>query len=140
MILTPYIVQRSVPLTLVHQVQTVLRDYDNKNSVTLLLKVKVKVLVIVTFDSLRPHGLQPSRILCPWNSPSKNTGVGCHSFHQGIFLTQIWNLGILYCKQILYHLSHQEGGPVTQRWTSNQNHNYQETVRNAKSQAPSQIY
>lgn len=57
MILTPYIVQRSVPLALVHQVQTVLRDYDNKNSVTLLLKVKVKVLVIVIFDSLRPHGL-----------------------------------------------------------------------------------
>ena len=29
-------------------------------------------------DSLRPHGLQPTRLLCPWNSPGKNTGVGCH--------------------------------------------------------------
>ena len=27
---------------------------------------------------LRPHGLQPSRLLCPWDSPGKNTGVGCH--------------------------------------------------------------
>ena len=26
----------------------------------------------------RPHGLQPARLLCPWDSPGKNTGVGCH--------------------------------------------------------------
>ena len=29
-------------------------------------------------DSSPPHGLQPTRLLCPWNSPGKNTGVGCH--------------------------------------------------------------
>ena len=29
-------------------------------------------------DSLQPCGLQPSRFLCPWDSPGKNTGVGCH--------------------------------------------------------------
>ena len=29
-------------------------------------------------DSVRPHGLQPTRLLCPWDSPGKNTGVGCH--------------------------------------------------------------
>ena len=28
--------------------------------------------------SLRPHGLQPTRLLCPWDSPGKNSGVGCH--------------------------------------------------------------
>ena len=33
--------------------------------------------------------------LCPWNSPGKNTGVGCYSFLQGIFLTQGRNLGLL---------------------------------------------
>jgi len=32
----------------------------------------------VVSDSVRPHGLQPTRVLCPWNSPGKNTGVGCH--------------------------------------------------------------
>ena len=32
----------------------------------------------VVSDSLRPHGLQPTRLLCPWDSPGKNTGVGCH--------------------------------------------------------------
>ena len=29
-------------------------------------------------DSLPLYGLQPTRLLCPWNSPGKNTGVGCH--------------------------------------------------------------
>ena len=28
--------------------------------------------------TLRPHRRQPTRLLCPWDSPSKNTGVGCH--------------------------------------------------------------
>ena len=39
----------------------------------------------------RPHGLQPSR-LCPWASPVKSTGVGCHALLQGIFPTQGSNL------------------------------------------------
>ena len=29
-------------------------------------------------DSLRPHGLQPTRVLHPWDSPGKSIGVGCH--------------------------------------------------------------
>ena len=29
-------------------------------------------------DSVRPHGLQPTRLLHPWDSLGKNTGVGCH--------------------------------------------------------------
>ena len=32
----------------------------------------------VVSDSVRPHSWQPNRLLCPWNSPGKNTGVGCH--------------------------------------------------------------
>ena len=47
------------------------------------------------------------RLLCPWNSPGKNTGVGCNFLLQGIFLTQGKNLGLLHCRQILYHLSYQ---------------------------------
>ena len=42
----------------------------------------------VVSDSLRPHGLQPSRFLCPWDFPGKSSGVGCHFLLQGIFLTQ----------------------------------------------------
>ena len=59
-------------------------------------------------DSLQPHGLQTTKILCPWDSPGKNTGVGCHFLLQGIFPTQGLNLGLLHYRQILYHLSHQE--------------------------------
>jgi len=29
-------------------------------------------------DSVRPHGPQPTRLFHPWDSPGKNTGVGCH--------------------------------------------------------------
>ena len=42
----------------------------------------------VVSNSLWPPGLQPTRLLCPWDSPSKNTGVGCHSLLQGISPTQ----------------------------------------------------
>ena len=38
----------------------------------------------VVSDSLWPHGLEPTRLLCSWDSPSKNTGVGRHSLLQGI--------------------------------------------------------
>ena len=32
----------------------------------------------VMFDAVRPHGLKPTRLPRPWDSPGKNTGVGCH--------------------------------------------------------------
>ena len=43
--------------------------------------------------SLQPHGLQPARLLCPWDSPGKNTGVGCHVF--------LHNL-LYHCQNTLY--------------------------------------
>ena len=64
----------------------------------------------VMSDSLRPHGLYPARLLCSWDSPGKNTGVGIHFLLQGIFPTQGWNRDLLHCRQILYWLS-QEGSP-----------------------------
>ena len=66
----------------------------------------------VMSDSLQLHG-QPTRLLCPWDFPGKNTGTSCHSFLQGIFLSQEWNPGLLDCRQILYHLSLQES-PILQ--------------------------
>ena len=49
----------------------------------------------VVSDSLPPHGRQPTRFLCPWDSPGKNTGAGCHFLLQGIFQTQGSNLRLL---------------------------------------------
>ena len=65
----------------------------------------------VVSDSLQPHGLEPTRLLCPWDSPGKNTAVGNHSLLQAIFPTQEPNLGLLHSRRILYHLSLQ-GSPV----------------------------
>ena len=42
-------------------------------------------------DSLRPRGWQPPGLLCPWNFPDKNTGVGRCFLIQRMFLTQGWN-------------------------------------------------
>ena len=52
-----------------------------------------------------------TRLLCPWDSLGKNTGVGCHFFLQGIFPTQGSNPGLLQYRQILYHVSHQGSPP-----------------------------
>ena len=49
----------------------------------------------VMSNSLPPSGLQPARLLCPWNCPGKNTGVGCHFLLQGIFLTRGSNQHLL---------------------------------------------
>ena len=46
-------------------------------------------------DSLQPHGLLPVRLLCLWDSPGKNPGMGCHALLQGIFLTQGLNPHLL---------------------------------------------
>ena len=48
--------------------------------------------------------MQSTRLLCPWDSPGKNTGVVCHSLLQGIFLIQGLNLGLLHCGQVLITL------------------------------------
>ena len=49
-------------------------------------------------------------MVCPQNSPGKNTGVGSHSLLQWIFLTQGLNQVLLHYRQIFYHLSY-KGSP-----------------------------
>ena len=68
-------------------------------------KVKVKV------SQLCPTVCSPMDCSSPvsslhGNSPGKKTGMGCHSFLQGIFLIQGSKLGLLHCRHILYHLCH----------------------------------
>ena len=60
--------------------------------------------------SLQLHGLYS-----PWKSPGQNTGVGRLSLLQGIFPSQELNWGLLYCRQILYQLSH-KGRPRILEW------------------------
>ena len=47
------------------------------------------------------YELQPTRLLYPWDSLGKNTGLGCHAVLQGIFLAQGLNPGLLHCRLIL---------------------------------------
>ena len=53
------------------------------------------------------HGLQAARLFCSLNTSGKNTEVGWHFLLQEIFPTQGSNWGLLHCRQILYHLNHQ---------------------------------
>ena len=49
---------------------------------------------LVVFDSLRPHGLQPTRLLRPWDSPGKSSGVGCQCLLcpslTGMYIVHTW--------------------------------------------------
>ena len=66
----------------------------------------------VVSDSLWSHdGILPGSSVNE-DSPGKKARVGCHALLQGIFPTQGSNPGLLHCRQILYHLSHQ-GSPFT---------------------------
>ena len=55
--------------------------------------------------TLQPCGLQLARLLCPWDSPGRTTGVGCNFLLQGIFPTQGSNLSLL-------HLLHWQAGSL----------------------------
>ena len=45
-------------------------------------------------SSSQPRGLQPARLLCPWDFPGQNTGVGCHPFHP--FSCMLYSTHILH--------------------------------------------
>ena len=64
-----------------------------------------------SYLTLWDSGQQPTRLLCPRNSPGRNNGVGCQSLLQGIFPNQRSNPGLGLCRQFLCRLSHQ-GSPV----------------------------
>ena len=68
----------------------------------------------VVSDSVRPRGLQPSRLLCPWDSPGKNTGGGCHCLLQGIFPHP--RLLHLLCWQVVLDHERLLGSPLGLCW------------------------
>ena len=84
----------------------VLSNYsmNNKQAVVtrwgLVIRMNVCVSVARSCPTPWPRG-HPTRLLCPWDSPGKKTGVGCHSLLQGIFPTQGLNLGLLHCRWTL---------------------------------------
>ena len=63
---------------------------------------------VCSVASVMSHGLQPPRLLCPWDSPGKDTGVGCHALLQGIFPTQGSNMHLLHWQADSLSLHHLE--------------------------------
>ena len=59
-------------------------------------KIMGVCMLSIVSGSLGPCGLQPIRLLCLWNFPGKNTGVGCHALLQGIFRIQGSNPSLLH--------------------------------------------
>ena len=75
-------------------------------------------MLSVVSDSFWPYRLEPTKLLCPWGSPGKNTRVGCHFLLQGIFPTPELNLHLmhlLHWKADSLPLSHQ-GSPTLYQW------------------------
>ena len=72
---------------------------SSKKKLTVRLFIRVAYCCLVTklfvtlCDPIDP--MEPARLLCPWDFPGKNTGVGCHFLPQGIFPTQGLNSSLL---------------------------------------------
>ena len=96
-------------LLLRQKAMTNLDSIFKSRAIPLLTKVCVVTGGLVTQSCLLspPRGLWPPRLLCPRDSPGKNTGEGCHVLLEGIFPTQGSNPGLPPCRQILYQLSYQ---------------------------------
>ena len=63
-----------------------------------------------------PMGGSPPGSSVHGDSPGKNTGAGCHALLQRIFPTLGSNPGLLHCRWILYHLSHQGRPRILVEW------------------------
>ena len=61
--------------------------------------------------SLRPRGLEPTRLLCPWDFPGEDTGGDCRLL-QGTFPTQGLNPSLLRCRWVLYYRASREAPRV----------------------------
>ena len=75
-----------------HKMQSTQRNAAARPSV---LPSSIECVCMLRVSALQPRALEPTRLLCPWDSPGKNTGVGCHALLQGIFPTQRLNLSVL---------------------------------------------
>ena len=79
-----------------------LRPVDTRTSRLVVNMYAVTKLCLTLSDPMN------CGLLCPWDFPGKNTGVGCHFLLQGVFLTQGWSIHLLLGRQILYHWATRE--------------------------------
>ena len=90
------------------------RCFDNNRMTVLIFLLLMPLCVCLVTRSCpnlcNPMDCSPPGSSVHGDSPGKNTGVGCHTLLQGIFLTWESNWGLLHCRRILYQLSYQ-GSP-----------------------------
>ena len=67
---------------------SVLSSYASSHDKHFFIALGLCLLLCLVVHSLQPHGRFPSRLLVHGDSPSNNTGGGCHVLLQGIFPTQ----------------------------------------------------
>ena len=92
----------------------VLTSYTGVVCLLQLMNYCVCVSHSVVSNSLQPHGLQPTRLLGPWDFPGKSTGVDCHFLLQEIVPTQGSNqyiLHLLHWQAESFPLSHLRSPP-----------------------------
>ena len=90
------------------------------NTCSVMLNTSLSLLCLVTQSFLtvcNPVNCSPLDSSVRGDAPGKNTAVDCHAFLPGIFPTQGLNSGLLHCRWILYHLSHQ-GSPRILKWVA----------------------
>ena len=89
----------------------------------------------VVSNSSWPHGLQPTRLLRPWDFPGKSTGVGCHCLLQGKWLpTPVFLPGKSHGQRNWWAIYSLWGSQKSQIWLSNNNKRNQGTFFHSLSQ------
>jgi len=76
--------------------------------VSVLLRYACTCSVAKLCLTLRPHGLKPARLLCPWDFPGKNTDMDCHFLLQMIFQPRDGTFVSCIGRQIPYHWATRE--------------------------------
>ena len=89
--------KHTIPRLEIYTKEIILRKFILRKCICSITKLSLTLL--------QPHGLQPTRLLCPWDFSGKNTGMGCHFLLQGIFPTQRLYPG-------LSHLLHWQAGSL----------------------------
>ena len=88
----------------------------------------------VLSDSYWPHGLQPTRLLCPWDFPGKSTGVGCHCLLRQLLLVVDKEVQMLNQRKDAYLLVSRENSERSQDgggmclWKNRQKHPFRERL------------
>ena len=82
----------------------------------------------VVSDSVQPHRWKPTRLLCPWDSPGKNPGVGCHFLLQCMKVKSESEVASIHKHRVKLVLE-KAGKPETKLPTSTESSKKQESSR-----------